>query len=223
MLTSESDEVDDHSRDEERSYRAIIGFTTEGDIIEPDFPLAVADDQENADEEDDDEPDEGEEDGDEDEDMDDAASLLLATRDDSDVEMNTEDDLEAGEATLAGYPRPPPPPARTREEERVAAEMAAILINPSAYEGWPEASLPIGRGEAAGEDENEEPEGSRAQGENHDASNSSVVKIPKTPGFRMRKLSKALPYWEIKPARYHSHPIHPYEDIRKRKRLDCSH
>nr|KMM65408.1 hypothetical protein CPAG_01759 [Coccidioides posadasii RMSCC 3488] len=242
--------IDDHSREEGRSIRVRVGITAQGQVIfGRDLPLDIDDDEENEDEIREAVDVEGgvevdvDEDEDEDEDADDVdmdAALDLAdsyaddlveailaarteAREDSDVEMGTEDGLEAGEATLAGYPQPPPPPPppRTREEERVAEQMAAILVNPGAYTGWPESRLPIGRNEDGGEDrESDEQEGSQAQGGNRGPLGANNIKIPKTPGLRTKRSSKAAPYWEVKPARYHEHGYLAYEDLRKRTRLD---
>ncbi|WEW58063.1 E3 ubiquitin-protein ligase ubr1 [Emydomyces testavorans] len=224
--------IDDHSREEGRGYRGIIGITAQGQMVaEPDFTaLNTNDDDENDDEANDEvDEDEGEaeDDEDDDEDMDDVTTLLIAAgagdpREDSDVEMGTEDDLEAGEATMAGYPPPPPPPPRTREEERAAEEMAAIIIQSTAYGNWPGPSFSAeGTGGTAENEENDEGrEGDQTQEENQNSSGTDLAKIPRTPGLRTKKSLKPLPYWEIKPSCYHDHGELPYEDLRQRTRLD---
>lgn len=222
--------IDDHSREEVRGFRAVVGITVQGQVIaEPDFTvLDPTDDDLNDDGEDEEGDEEGEreaeeedEDEDEDEDMDDVTNFIIAAgadaREDSDVEMGTDDNLETGEATMAGYPPPPPPPPRTREEERVAEEMVAVLSNPAAHEGWGEASQPANpEGNGSG---SEAREANQPSDGNRTAFSSARTKIPKTPGVRT-DLPKALPYWEIKPKRYHDHGDSPAEDLRRRTRLD---
>ncbi|KAK2800941.1 hypothetical protein FQN50_007916 [Emmonsiellopsis sp. PD_5] len=50
--------------------------------------------------------------------------------------------------------------------------------------------------------------------------NAAKIHIPRTPGVRSRP-SRAPAYWEVKPKKFHDHAnLPPYEDLRKRTRLD---
>lgn len=207
--------IDDHSREEGKGYRAIIGITTTAQILEADFEddddaNDIDDANEDEDEgEDDDDEEEGE---DEDEDMDVAETVNPADtvlhNGDQDIEMETEDDLEVAEATLAGYPPPPPPPQAHPDIIAAAEEVAAVLANPAAHESF----MNNRQRTPPGPEEPEEEQGS---------SSPDQIKIPKTPGMkRRRSLSVALPYWEAKPSRYYEQPKLPYENIRQRTRLD---
>ncbi|PGH06925.1 hypothetical protein AJ79_06398 [Helicocarpus griseus UAMH5409] len=102
-----------------------------------------------------------------------------------DVEMTTEDDLEADEATLAGYPPPPPPPPQ-QNNQGSAATMA--------------------------------PAGPEREG---NIATTGTISIPRTPNAKAKPFPRAPAYWEVKPQRFHDHgDLPPYEDLRKRTRLD---
>ncbi|KAI1913300.1 E3 ubiquitin-protein ligase ubr1 [Ophidiomyces ophidiicola] len=225
--------IDDHSREERKTYHAVIGITptqtqiittAEFDVVETtdDDPNEGGND-EDVDEYDEEEIEADEEGEGEDEDMNDISMLIAADaraiREDSDIDMNTEDDLETGEETFASYPPPPLPPPQTREEERVASEIATALINNGTYGFWSAENTPQAAEDTEARAEHRELR-SRPHGESQDACASNTIKIPKTPGSRAKKLPKPIPYWEIKPSGYHDHNVGPYEDLKRRTRLD---
>ncbi|PGH33385.1 E3 ubiquitin-protein ligase UBR1 [[Emmonsia] crescens] len=197
---------DNEEEDRLRDYTVRVSIGPDGPFIELG---AAADDVDVNDEgavEEDHEEDEGVDDengneDDEDEDMDEVNPVRLnleqiveamearANALNADVEMVTEDDPEAEEATRAGYPPPPPP----QPLQQVDDQGAATLITPTG-------------------NDSEGPDGSFATGK---------INIPKTPGVRSKPSARAPSYWEIKPQRfYDNEDLPPYEDLRKRTRLD---
>lgn len=109
-----------------------------------------------------------------------------------DVEMTDRDDeLEVNEATLAGYPRPPLPPADPGPR------------NPGS--------------ETAGSTHGDQTEDADRSANPHDLRH---VKIPPTPGLRVRPSQKPGGYWEIKPSRYYEQTSLPHEDLSYRTRVD---
>ncbi|KAL2374829.1 hypothetical protein RJ035_004801 [Blastomyces gilchristii] len=110
----------------------------------------------------------------------------------ADAEM-ADDDLEAEEATFAGYPPPPPPPPPPQPPQQAVDQGIDTPIAPT---------------------------GPGSEGSTGSVSGGKI-NIPQTPGVRCEPSEGAPSYWEIKPRRfYHNENLTPYEDLRKRTRLD---
>lgn len=184
--------IDDHTNDEGRGFRAVIGIAAAGQVIvETEFTDDEMDDD-NAIDEIEGEGDEGGRE-DEDEEMDEVGPVHVEEEDlaaaaatagpgldqaAADIDMMIDDEMED-----AGFspPRPRPPPI-PEPEARTASSTA--------------------------------PAESESQSE-------LGVKIPKTPGLTVNNSQKkAVPYWQIKPQSYHEKTNLSFEDLRVRTRLD---
>ncbi|EEH19387.1 hypothetical protein PABG_01706 [Paracoccidioides brasiliensis Pb03] len=197
---------DNEQEDRMRGYAISFTINPNGPFIELAATDDVMDDNDEGAIEEDRDEEEGEDDevdDEEDEDMDAVNPVRLnleqiaeafearANAMNADVEMATEDHLEVEEATLAGYPPPPPPPPPR------ALQQGGQDVTPHIAPTGPES---------------ERFANSLA---------SARITIPRTPGVRTKPYSRAPTYWGIKPDRYFDNQdLAPYEDFRKRTRLD---
>ncbi|EEH05824.1 E3 ubiquitin-protein ligase ubr11 [Histoplasma capsulatum G186AR] len=200
---------DNEEEDRSRDYSVRVSIGPEGPFIEvaaapddinPNDDGEVEEGQAMGEGEDDENGNEDEED----EDMDEVDTIRLtleqdvetmearANTIDADVEM-PDNDLEIEEATLVAYPSPLPPPPPSQDPRQGDNQDIATLIVPTGPDS-------------------EGPAGSFASGK---------IDIPKTPGARFQPSAEAPSYWVVKPQRfYDNEDLTPYEDLRKRTRLD---